>query len=209
MKYEDIKNLKADDKIVIKLEPGDAGLSNGLSSENEDDLVDHLFAKRQYLGKLSDFANPDKIVFAEEEKAEFDRLTQDNFNKNIDDFEDIQDLLNHTAHAYASFPKLNSYLYGGAGKDNIKHQIAFARAVEHPELIEVKKEKRYRLKVLDSYICHDVEDDTYCFGEKHVNTGIENVFIQSEIDELQELSEFDSIDLSGCKEAVEDESGES
>lgn len=194
MKYEEALKLKTGDKVVLEvdsIDPSDTRYTVELGSE---------FAIRNafLLGKLEDFQPTEKkIKMTVREKKEFDELKRAN-NSLFLAFDDIDS---------EEYPNLFGRLFDGASdEENNKAQLEFARACENPSLIEVVKEKKYRVKILGVYLHFDIENRVYWISDSKIYIGdIQHHFTQLELDKMQTLEQFKGIDLNKCKEEVEDE----
>jgi hypothetical protein len=137
------------------------------------------------------------IIFTKEEEKEFNHLLGTCMTP--------ADYLDRVNRLSGSFPNLYVRLFDGDSlADDTQKQMEFIKALEYPELVKKRREKRYRLKMLDSYICYDWGNDSYWFEEKESIKGsrIDNIYTQSEIDKMQELPEFKPVDLEWYKEEV-------
>lgn len=144
------------------------------------------------LGKLEDFAKPEKIRFSEAEKKEFDELLGRHDNSNAD----LDDLLDAIWDYPETYSNLQKRLFRNAKVIiDRKKQFEFARALEKPSLIEVVREKKYWIKLADGYLVNVMGDWLTLKNKKDGD-----IFTQSEIDELQKREQFKAIDLNKCKE---------
>ena len=207
MKYEDARKLEVGDKIVVEI--GEIRWKDHLEEVrvfpvSHADVNYSVINNEEILGKLSDFQQQEKIKFTKAEKKEFDAALPKLYWKD-DDFEDIQNILNSIYGSEKDFPALNQYLYNGPADKDFENQIKFVKAIEHPELIEVEKEKRYYIRILGQYLDYNFDKNVLYLHEIKKMVFGQNTFTQTEIDKLQKLSEFSVIDLNKCKEAVEDD----
>jgi hypothetical protein len=183
--------FKKGDTVVVELDQDDA-----ICLRNNRTL--DCISEGQIIGKLSDFTKPEKIRFSEAEKKEFDELNK-TFSTPLGFFNEI-------IHS-SGMCNLWSRLFKNTVEKNAIAQFEFVKAIEHPELIEVVKDKKYRLKILGGYIAYDSLMNTYDFWKNIVNKPriYHFKFTQSEIDKMQKLPKFQAIDLNKFKEEVEDE----
>lgn len=147
------------------------------------------------LGKLSDFQQQ-KIKFTKAEKEEFDGLA--NY------FSTPWAILNciKKYHGGRRSNLYNRVFHSGSNAENAAAQFEFIKAIEHPELIEVEKEKKYYIRILGQYLDYNFDKNVLYLHEIKKMVFGQNTFTQTEIDKLQKLSEFSAIDLNKCKEAV-------
>lgn len=178
---------KSDDKIVVKIDKLDA------ASLNKEDNV--AFYNEQVLGKLEDFQPADKkIKMTVEEKKEFDDIT--------DCFNTPWAILNHIAQHGSLNPNLKNHLFeSGTSSEKIAAQIEFVKALEHPELIEVVKEKKYYIKILGQYLVRNSNESE---GIELVSKRNADTFTPNEIAEMSNWKKFQAIDLEKCKEEVKE-----
>lgn len=171
---------KPNDEIVIKLDDATASY---LNEEGDLDFVD----EDEIVGKVSELFKPKKIKFTEEEKREFDKLKKVHKSLFLA-FIDIDDKEYHN---------LYDRLFRDIDEEHCKAQIEFTKAWENSSLIEVEKEKLYRIKLVDGYLVNVMGDWLTLKNKKDGD-----IFTQSEIDELQKREQFKAIDLNKCKEEV-------
>jgi hypothetical protein len=175
---------KFNDKVVVVLDGVDA------KNLNENGTI-AIIRPGQILGKLSDFTKPKKIKFSVAEKKEFGKLD------GALPFVCLDDIYN----CGKTYPLLGKRLFCGTCKEDKAAQIEFVKALEHPELIEVVEEKKYRLKILDDCYLGRNTAGNACLAYKTDASS----FTQSEIDKMQKLPKFQAIDLEKCKEEAKDE----
>jgi hypothetical protein len=185
---------KKGDKVVVEItevDEKDKELTYGVGNPT-------WIRSKYILGKLENFTKSKKIKFSEAEKAEFDELNK-TFSTPLGFFNEI-------IHS-SGMCNLWSRLFKNTVEKNAIAQFEFIKAIEHPELVEVVKEKKYRLKFLGGYIAYDSLMNTYDFWKNIVNKPriYHFNFTQSEIDKMQKLPKFQAIDLNKFKEEVEDE----
>ncbi|KRM06988.1 hypothetical protein FC89_GL000297 [Liquorilactobacillus ghanensis DSM 18630] len=191
MKYEDVKKLEAGDKIVIRLAIDDVDrLNEILPNTDEKEWFSLQLYKTQILGKVSDFWQQ-KIRFTKAEKAEFDDIrtrTRELFRA----FEAIGSPDTYYPHLKHWIKKDDYPLYRN------DREILFAKAWYCPEWIQVEKEKEYYIKILGNYLVRSSSIEL-------VNKKAADKFTINEILEMNSWPKFAEVDLTKCKEVIENE----
>lgn len=176
------------DKVVVEItevDEKDKELTYGVGNPT-------WIRSKYILGKLSDFTKPEKIKFSEAEMEEFNDI------RSIT--KELLKALTAITRTFTYYPRLKQWILE---KDHPlprnEREILFARAWEHPELIEVVKEKKYHIHILNNYI------SKIHTGYRWVDNYLDDdtVFTQSEINKIQKMPEFRSIDLEKYKEEIE------
>lgn len=144
----------------------------------------------QILGKLEDFQPAqEKIKMTVEEKKEFDKLLEEFKHSNTD----LNDLLVDICDYSVAHPVLHTKLFENSTTFlDRKKQLEFARALEHPDLIEVVKEKKYYIKILGQYL---VYSKSHKMGIELVNKRYADQFSLDLIREMNGWEKFKEIDL--------------
>jgi hypothetical protein len=177
MKYEDLKDLKSGDKVIVRVAEIDkrnnywtvrlVGMGTDGWIENE--------------AVIAVYHEPAKIKMTVEEKKEFDKLLK-NINNSNSDFADI---LNVIWNNDGDYHNLRRRLFVNASLIvDRKKQFEFARALENPELVEVEKSKKYYVRLFTGergYLNKDLEDNHYILGGKDQNSYYQTQFTKDEI----------------------------
>lgn len=127
MKHEELRKLKAGDKVIVKIDHVDYEADDGRT------VSAHSFIPDKYI--LGIYHEPTKIKMTVGEKKEFNvlhercnTLLQDIISVSVDN----------------NFPNLSRLLFGSkSDADNNLGQLKFARALANPELIEVIEPEKH------------------------------------------------------------------
>ncbi|MFT8869959.1 hypothetical protein [Liquorilactobacillus nagelii] len=181
------------DKVVVEItevDEKDKELTYGVGNPT-------WIRSKYILGKLSDFTKPKKIRFSKAEKKEFD----DVFNA----LNTPWAILTRIEEQSGYYPNLYKRLFQtptASKQSQSESQSEFVRVIEHPELIEVVKEKKYYIRILGQYLVHSANQK---MGIELVSKEYADPFSLEQIREMNKWEKFKEIDLEKCKEAVKDE----
>ncbi|MCI1921954.1 MAG: hypothetical protein LKJ22_08540 [Liquorilactobacillus nagelii] len=181
---------KKGDRVVFKIDEIDASDLN--------DVKFVTFGSDQLLGKLEDFQPAEKkIKMTVEEKNEFDLLRE----QYITPYAAMANM--HACSEPHLFKKVNTH---ESDEKRAQNQFKFFKAFEHPELIEVEKEKKYYVHLLENdpcgYLNYDVSAKEYFIGSKGESDNYKTKFAKPEIAKMH----FDNFKFTNkALEEVEDE----
>ena len=145
---------------------------------------------------------PKNIKFSEEEKREFDDLLGELNNGEYTIYQVFDNVISTEYYSASKYSNLYRRLfYNSTTAEDNKNQIEFVRAIEHPELIEVVKEKKYRfplgLKTSDGEMQY-LSYKHGCYFASRRDNKLKQIFTESETKTLH----FAAINLEDCKEEV-------
>jgi hypothetical protein len=177
MKYEDLKDLKTGDKVVVRV--GETNKVNRYWTVQLDGIgIDGWIENEAVIAVCNE---PAKIKMTVEEKKEFDKLLKRHPGA------DLNDLLDAIYDYSKTYSALHKRLFGNTnGIVDRKKQFEFARALENPDLIEVVKPKKYYVHLISdkprTYLGYERIFKTYFIGSKDKEThNIQRKFTKDEI----------------------------
>lgn len=177
MKFDELRDLKPGDKVVVEVQKIDQHDPN--KTVNVGGWVFGGWIPNSEI--LKAYHEPAKIKMTVEEKKEFDKLLEDINNSNTD----FADILNAIWNNSGDYSDLRKRLFVNANLIvDRKNQFEFAWALGNPDLIEVIKPKKYYVHLFTSecgYLNKDLEDNHYILRGKHQNSYYQTQFTKDEI----------------------------
>ncbi|MFT8725406.1 hypothetical protein [Liquorilactobacillus nagelii] len=172
---------KKGDKVVVEIKE----THPGYSFINIKGNVGHVIDNKEILGKLEDFNTAqEKIKMTVEEKKEFDKL----LGRRDNSYPDLNDFLKIICECPQFYPALHKKLFGNlTAFFDRKEQFKFARALEHPDLIEVEKPKRYYIHLFPGergYLNKFKKNSHYTISDKCELDSFQVAFTKEEIDKI-------------------------
>lgn len=176
MKHEELRKLKAGDKVIVKIDHVDYEADDGRT------VSAHSFIPDKYI--LGIYHEPTKIKMTAEEKKEFDLILKV-YNDIPFNFFGVLSRINNKPQKY---PNLYAKLFlNRLTLTDRKNQSNFIRALENSDLIEVEKPKKYYVHLFPGehgYLNKFESNVDYTISGKDDKSCWSTAFTKEEIDKI-------------------------